>query len=104
MRTFYSRTATPSFFSPGANATWPLAELIVDDSRGLVTLRMRARWIRPLIQTWEASLDAVEVEAYGSSFFTRGVLLRTPGKPPAIFWCISAANQARALAAFGVHP
>ena len=40
-----------------------------------------------LIDDWAAPLDAVAAEAFGGSFLTRGVLLRTPGQHPVLFWC-----------------
>lgn len=102
MRSFYGRDAKLWLLSPGASATWPLAELIVDDPRRFVTLRLRAGFMRAIIPDWEAPLESVTAEAYGSSFLTKGVLLRSPNKPPAIFWCTTA-NQAHALAALRVQ-
>jgi hypothetical protein len=51
---------------------------------------------------WDAPLDSVNGEPFGRSFFTRGLLLRTPDKPPAIFWC-SRRTQKLALNALRVR-
>jgi hypothetical protein len=52
------------------------------------------------IDEWAAPLDAVTAEAFGSSFWNRGVLLRAPGQHPVLFWC-SRRKQAAILSTLG---
>ena len=93
-------------WSWGPNATYPLAELLIDDERVLV--RLRWGWLRGLSRaifmgrdvTWEAPRDSVIAEAYGKGAMTRGVLLRSPGLPGMIFWC---QRQHAVLEALGVE-
>jgi hypothetical protein len=114
MRSFREGTTEPSLWR-GANATWPLAELLIDDEERHV--RLRARWIwlrnywawgsrfrvslqRGTAVDWEAPLDSVTAEPVGRWFMTRGVLLRAASQSPAIFWCLSRERQRDVLAAF----
>lgn len=79
------------------NATRPCAELLIDDDRGSVVLRLRGKWLRRYYRyldrvsgnawEWSARLDSVTAERFGNWEMTRGVVLRSPGQPPAIFWC-----------------
>jgi hypothetical protein len=102
MRTFYDRNATPRLWSFGANATPPLAKLLIDDESGVIRVQLRARWLRWLIPEWEAQLDSATAESFGRSVLTRGVLLRAPDHAPTIFWC-RARDQQRILDAVRVH-
>lgn len=112
MRSYRAGTTEPSLWH-GANATWPLAELVIDDAGNRVRLRVRWRWIRSLwaygsryaasLQRgtkleWEAPLDLLTAEPYGGWFATRGVLLRAPDQAPAIFWCLTRRKQRDVLA------
>lgn len=102
MRILYDRNPIPRLWWPGTNATRPLAKLLLDDKLGVVRVQLRARWLLWLIPAWEARLDSVTAEAFGRSGFTRGVLLRAPDRPPAIFWC-GATEQQRILDALRVR-
>lgn len=115
MRSFREGTTEPSLWR-GANATWPLAELLIDDEERQVRLRARWGWLRslwalagsltwphPPALEWEGPLDSVTAEPFGRSFMTRGVLLRAPTKPPAIFWCLTREQQRDVLSGFEVH-
>ena len=115
MRSFREGTTEPSLWR-GANASWPLAELLIDGEERRVRLRARWKWIRSLwawgsqyrfaaLQRgahleWEAPLDSLTAEPFGRWFMTRGVLLRAPTQPPAIFWCLTRERQRDVLAAF----
>jgi hypothetical protein len=82
----------------GLNASWPLAELLLDDEQRSVLLRVRWALLRgfvradPLVSgiapTWEAPLPSVTAEEFGRSWIAGGVLLRAPERPLAIFWCV----------------
>ena len=115
MRSFREGTTEPNLWR-GANATWPLAELLIDDEKRRVRLRGRWKWVRSYwawgsqywfaalsrgtLLEWEAPLDSVTAEPFGRSFMTRGVLLRAPTQPPAIFWCPTRKRQREVLAGF----
>jgi hypothetical protein len=111
MRSFREGTTEPSLWR-GANATWPLAELLIDGDEHQVRLRVRWGWLRGFwvagsviwpnspSPEWQAPLDSVTAEPFGQSFMTRGVLLRAPTKPPAIFWCLTRELQRDVLSAF----
>jgi hypothetical protein len=87
MRTFYGGSTRP--WSPGGSATWPLAELLIDETR--VKVRLRSSWMRRLLagpmSEFDAPLDAVRVQPYGRYVLTRGVLLTDPNDRSVIFWC-----------------
>lgn len=102
MRTFYSRNAAPRLWSLGANATRPLAKLLIDDEARVIRVQLRLRRLRWLIPDWKEPLDAVTAEPFGSSALTRGVLLRAPDRAPTIFWC-RPRDQQRILDALRVH-
>ncbi len=82
----------------GLNASWPLAELVIDDEKRTVLLRVRWALLRgfvradPLVSgiapTWEAPLDSVTAEEFGGGWITGGALLRATDRPLAIFWCV----------------
>lgn len=115
MRSFREGTTESSLWR-GANATWPLAELLIDAEERRVRLRVRWKWIRnswawasqyrfATLQRgtrleWEAPLDSVTAEPFGRGFMTRGVRLRAPTQPPAIFWCLTQERQRDVLAGF----
>jgi hypothetical protein len=96
------------------NATRPLAELLIDDEERCVALRARWKWLRTvnrlagspwmtptrqrLPSEWEAPLDLVTAKPYGKWEMTRGVLLTSTDRPPAIFWCDTATQRAVLLA------
>lgn len=77
----------------GFNATMPLAELLVDE--GSVVLRLRGGFLRRVARLfalwtdieWEAPRDEVTAGEFSRGPLARGVELRAPGRPPAIFWC-----------------
>lgn len=107
MRTFHEGTTEPSLWR-GANATWPLAELVIDYDERQVRLHVW-RWLRSFntlaypswpVLDWEAPLDSAAAEPFGRWFMTRGVLLRAPGRPPAIFWCLTRRKQRSVLSGF----
>ena len=95
LRFFRPGTTTPRLRSAfwALSATYPLAELLVDEQR--VLLRLRWAWARRVFgfasllgrdTTWEAPRASVSAEE-SKGWMSPGVLLRSPGLPPAIFWC-----------------
>ena len=109
LRLYRRGTTTPRLVTPWAvDARRPFAELLMDDQR--VLLRLRWAWSRRLFgvtrrigthaifllgtdSSWEAARDSVSAEAF-DGFVTPGVLLRSPGLPPAIFWCSDQTRRA----------
>src|SRR5690349_15901798 len=71
LRVFPSGTTKPRLVV-GANATRPLAELLIDDEQRRVLLRLRGKWVRTVAKVsgrshrvtyeWEAPLDSVTAE------------------------------------------
>ncbi len=109
LRFFRPGTTTPSLRSSfwALNATIPLAELLVDEQR--VLLRLRWAGLRRVFGvvsllgidgSWESPRDSVSAEEF-KGLMSRGVLLRCPGLPPAIFWCDDQTRRA-VLAALSV--
>jgi hypothetical protein len=87
MRVFNSPDDVPRLWSTGRNASRPFAELLIDESEDRVHLRVRWRWLRWLVPEWSAPLDTLTCAPFGRSAMTSGVVLRSPGHVPAIFWC-----------------
>jgi hypothetical protein len=76
-----------SRLEPGANATWPLVELTLENGRGFVRLRLPG--LHRLVQRWLPSFEfdprSVKVEEH-DGLFSRGVRIERPGEPSVIFW------------------
>lgn len=76
-----------SRLEPGANATWPLVELKLENGQGSVRLRLPG--FRTLVQRWLPSFDfdpgSASVEAFEGRF-SRGVRIERPGGASVIFW------------------
>jgi hypothetical protein len=87
MRVFNSPDDEPRLWSTGRNASRPFAKLVIDEREGRVHLRVRPRWLGWLVPEWSAPLDGLSCAPFGKSAMTSGVVLRSPGCVPAIFWC-----------------
>jgi hypothetical protein len=90
------------WFRGVANASVPLAELVLGEDA--LVVRLRYRWNRRIAQrlfrTVEIPLEGLRVEATGG-WLTRGLFLNGSGEDDAqsvIFWCTKS-TQERALAA-----
>src|SRR5215211_1288327 len=92
MRTYLSRAPKHPLWSLGANASRPLAELVVDDE--WIRLQLRYRPMRALvgglIRPFEVRVHGARADPFGRTPATRGVLVRgtgSDGEATAIFWC-----------------
>lgn len=94
-----------SRLEPGANATWPLVELRLENGRGSV--RVRIPGLRPLVNRWLPSFEfdpaAVRVEAC-RGVLGRGVRIKRPAEPEVIFWTSRPDDVLAALAAASAQP
>ena len=81
----------------GSNATWPLAELIVTDQRGV--LRLRSSLLRRLLGRWFPTIEfdgaSAEVDA---APFGVGIRIQPTVGRSAIFWTTDVDRVLRALA------
>jgi hypothetical protein len=96
LRTYPRNSTTPRVLTPpyrSFGGPRPLAELFVDDQH--VRLRVRWSWLRRFVgynsvfgmdTGWQAPRERVSAEEFRGLMW-RGVLLRSPGLPPAVFWC-----------------
>ena len=89
----------------GANATWPLVELRLEDGHGSV--RVRVPVVRSVVQRWLPSFDfdpaAVRVEAC-RGVLGRGVRIKRPAEPEVIFWTTRPDDVVAAFAAASAQP
>jgi hypothetical protein len=89
----------------GANATWPLVELRIEDGHG--SLRVRVPGLRSLVHRWLPSFEfapaAVRVEACRGAL-GRGVRIKLPAEPEVIFWTPRTDEVLAAFAAAGAQP
>ena len=94
-----------SRLEPGANATWPLVELRLENGRG--SLRVRVPGVQSLVHRWLPSFEfdpgAVRVEAC-RGVLGRGVRIKRPAEPEVIFWTSRPDDVLAAFAAAAAQP
>jgi hypothetical protein len=85
----------------GANATWPLAQLVVSD--GQITVELRGSIQRALLGKWfrpfQAQLSTVRVEPILGVFGGNGVLLTAQDGRRVVFNCFRRRDRVRVLEA-----
>jgi hypothetical protein len=73
----------------GARASWPLAELLIQE--GTAQIRLRSALLRAVFRGWlpvaEVPLQGAVVEPITGPLWTRGVRFHVPDGRVVMFWC-----------------